>query len=94
MIVKCYAKNITKAGIRAELDETPTPLIIFIARDHHYRNPEYFSSISENDPILIKIIGQRYELNDPAISVIAELVDSDKKQKKKPKKQPRLIIEN
>ena len=94
MLVKCYAKNITKAGIRAELDETPTPLIIFIARDHHYKNPEYFSSISENDPILIKIIGQRYELNDPAISVIAELVDSDKKQKRKQKKQPRLIIEN
>ena len=40
MLVKCYAKNITKAGIRAELDETPTPNIIFIARDHHYKNPE------------------------------------------------------
>mgnify|MGYP007000347125 len=68
------------------------PLIIFIARDHHYKNPELFSSIKESDEIIVKIIGQRFELNDPAISVIAELIDFEKKIKKK-KKQPKLIIE-
>jgi|TARA_Y200000002_G_scaffold311291_1_gene268294 DNA-directed RNA polymerase subunit E'/Rpb7 len=92
MLIKCKALNITKAGIRAQLNEEPSPLIIFIARDHHYKNPELFSSIKESDEIIVKIIGQRFELNDPAISVIAELIDFEKKIKKK-KKQPKLIIE-
>ena len=46
MIISCIAKNITKAGIRAEI----------------------------NDTIRIKVIGQRYELNDKYVSVIAELM--------------------
>ena len=39
-----------------------------------------FSKIKENDDIEAKIIGKRYELNDPYISIIAELY---KKKKKK-----------
>ena len=93
MLIKCFVKNITKAGIRAELQETPTPLIIFLARDHHYKNSEQFSSITENDEIAVKIIGQRYELNDEAISVIAELVNPDKVKKKKKEKKIKLIID-
>ena len=93
MLIKCFVKNITKAGIRAELPETPTPLIIFLARDHHYKNSEQFSSIAENDEIAVKIIGQRYELNDEAISVIAELVNQDKgKKKKKDKKEKKIKL--
>jgi hypothetical protein len=38
------AKNITKAGIRAEVEDEYTPLIIFIARDHNYLN-KLFSNI-------------------------------------------------
>ena len=75
MHIECIAKNINKMGIRAELQETPTPLVIFIARDHNYTSP-LFSSISENDTIQIKVIGQRFELNDKYISVIAELIDN------------------
>lgn len=74
MHIKCIAKNITKAGIRAETNETPSPLIIFIARDHHYNLP-YLSTIKENDTINIRVIGQRFELNDKYISVIAELLE-------------------
>ena len=45
-LIKCQAKNITRAGIRAIYTrETPSPITIFIARDHHYNN-EYFSSIN------------------------------------------------
>ena len=74
MIVECQAKNITKAGIRAEvLKYDPTPLVIFIARDHHFQNA-YYNSINENDIIHIRVIGQRYELNDRFISVIAEII--------------------
>jgi DNA-directed RNA polymerase subunit E'/Rpb7 len=74
MHIKCVAKNITKAGIRAETNETPSPVIIFIARDHNYTMP-YFSTIKENDNIKVSVIGQRFELNDKYISIIAKLIE-------------------
>jgi DNA-directed RNA polymerase subunit E'/Rpb7 len=34
MLFNCIAKNITKAGIRAEsVDETPSPFVLFVARE-------------------------------------------------------------
>ena len=65
MIMNCVAKNITKAGIRADIEspDGDSPVVIFIARDHHY-NSDYFSSVKENDKIKIRVIGQRFELND------------------------------
>jgi DNA-directed RNA polymerase subunit E'/Rpb7 len=76
MNILCVAKNITQAGIRAEsFDEKPSPILVFVARDHHYKNKN-FSSIKENDVFTIRVIGQRFELNDKYISIIAELVES------------------
>ena len=72
MNIVCIAKNITKAGIRAETSDSPSPVVIFVARDHHYTTP-YFSEVKEKDEIVVKVIGQRYELNDKYISIIAEL---------------------
>jgi hypothetical protein len=74
MLLSCIAKNITKAGIRAEsADESPSPIVVFIARDHNYSNA-YFSSIQEGDKFQARIIGQRFELNDKYISIIADAV--------------------
>ena len=36
MIIPCIAKNITKAGIRASVNDENNPLVIFVARDHNY----------------------------------------------------------
>jgi len=37
MKLNCVAKNITKAGIRAESSETDeSPFVLFVARDHHF----------------------------------------------------------
>jgi len=74
-LIYCITKSITKVGVRAELivDDEISPYIIFIARDHHYNN-ESFSQIKENDIIQVRILGQRYELNDKFISIIAELI--------------------
>lgn len=74
-LIYCIAKSITKVGVRAELivDNEVSPYIIFIARDHHYNN-ESFSQIKENDIMQVRILGQRYELNDKFISIIAELI--------------------
>jgi DNA-directed RNA polymerase subunit E'/Rpb7 len=94
MNIECIAKNITKAGIRAEsATETPSPIVVFITRDHHYNSP-YFLSIQENSKITIRVIGQRFELNDKYISIIAELIEPKKDYgKKKSTAPPRLIIE-
>jgi DNA-directed RNA polymerase subunit E'/Rpb7 len=86
MLISCIAKNITKAGIRAESsDEVPSPIIVFIAKDHHFNNT-FFSEIKEGDKINVRVIGQRFELNDKFISIIAELV--------KPKVDRNFMLEN
>ena len=73
MIVEASVLNITKAGIRAELiNFDKSPLVIFIARDHH-NNSNYFNNLKEGDTINVTIIGVQYELHDKFISVIGEL---------------------
>jgi hypothetical protein len=83
MEIECYAKNITKAGIRAEIlvnnkegadiENETSPVVIFLARDHHQSS--YFTSVKINDKINVRVIGQRFELNDKYVSVIAELIE-------------------
>jgi len=94
MLLQCIAKNITKAGIRAEsVTETPSPFVVFIARDHHYNVPK-FASVKEGDKFTARVIGQRFELNDKYISIIAELVQQNDTYTGKPKtKQPTLVLE-
>ena len=74
MIIPCIAKNITKAGIRAESsNDVPSPIVVFIAKDHNY-NVSKFSEVKEGDKINVRVIGQRFELNDKYVSIIGELV--------------------
>jgi len=73
MRISCAVKNITNAGILARVDDgIYSPVNIFIARDHHYNIP-YFSELKVGDIIMVRTIGQRFELNDTFVSVIAEL---------------------
>ena len=88
MYISCVAKDVTKAGIRATTNEEPSPIIVFVARDHHYTTEE-FSKVKAGDQITIKVIGQRFELNDPYVSIIAELANSHKSQSQS---KPRLVI--
>jgi hypothetical protein len=91
MNLNCIAKNITKAGIRAEsADEQPSPFVLFIARDHYYSS-DYFNSIEEDEKFIARIIAQRFELNDKYVSIIAELVPPSKEGKERAK--PKLIID-
>jgi len=86
LTIKCNVKNVTKAGIRATVgDENESPIVVFVARDHNYKKPE-FNNIKIDDEIIIRVIGSRYELNDKYISIIAELVTKyNKKKIKRPK---------
>ncbi len=92
MHIACVAKNITKAGIRAETAEDPSPVVIFVARDHHLSSA-YFTNVKEDDTINVRVIGQRYELNDKYISVIAELLEP-REEKIKRKRKPKLIMKD
>ena len=77
-IISCIVKTNTKAGITAEsADEKPSPIIVFVARDHHYYSSQ-FNDVKEGDNINIKVIGQRFELNDKYVSIIGELTRPQK----------------
>lgn len=71
----CVVESNTKAGIKGRLHAKESPFVIFLARDHHHTH-ETFSTYKEGDKINVKIIGKRYEINDPKISIIAVLDDT------------------
>jgi DNA-directed RNA polymerase subunit E'/Rpb7 len=94
-LISCVAKNITKAGIRAEsADEVPSPIVVYLARDHHYNNKQ-FSEIEVNEKFNVRVIGQRFELNDKYVSIIGELVKPKlDKEAYKSLNKPKLVIED
>ena len=51
-----------------------------------------FSKVKVGDKIKARVIGQRFELNDTYISIIAELIED--KAEKYGKKKPKLKIKN
>ena len=74
MILKVKVINITKAGIKGEIDKLPdNPLIIYIMRDH-FNETEYFNSVKVHDIITVRVIGQRHEINNSKIYIIGELL--------------------
>jgi len=94
MNLNCVAKNITKAGIRADsADETPSPFVLFVARDHYYAS-DYFNSIQEGEKFTARVIAQRFELNDKYVSVIAELVPPPREGKTTTTAKPKLVLED
>jgi len=84
MIVNCRVKMISKAGIHAEVidDEDTVPVVIFIARDHNMVDSKYketkenFENLKKNENLNIqaRIIGIRFELNDPNICAIGHIM--------------------
>lgn len=94
MLVTCVVKNSVKAGIRAEsATDVPSPFVVFVAKDHHF-NSQHFNEIQVGDTITVRVIGQRFELNDKAVSIIGELVkEKEYAPKTKQPAKPRLVIE-
>lgn len=81
MLITAKTKAITKAGIHAQVIDSDgnIPITIFVARDHNMSNP-LFHSVHENDIITVKVIGIRYELNDPYVCVIANMFSMNENQ--------------
>jgi DNA-directed RNA polymerase subunit E'/Rpb7 len=67
-------KSITLAGIHAEIMDTygNIPITVFVARDHH-RPLQIFEHIQEHQSIYVKLLGIRFEKNDPCIYAIATM---------------------
>jgi hypothetical protein len=84
MMIECIVKTITKAGIHAQVIDKDgnIPITVFVSRDHHNID-SYFQSIKESNSITVRVIGARYELYDPFICVIAELVNTQTKRLRK-----------
>lgn len=75
--VQCKVKNITKAGIHAEVKDVNdiVPIIVFVARDHNLINiHKIFDNVEKDDIVIAKIIGIRFELGDPNITTIADIL--------------------
>jgi DNA-directed RNA polymerase subunit E'/Rpb7 len=72
MLISCVVQNVTRAGLQAHIVPEPSPVTVFVSRDHHYSIAR-FSKIKAGDEIVVRVIGQHFELNDPMVSVIAEL---------------------
>jgi len=73
MMLECKVKDVTLAGIHAfvkDPDSDNEPITVFLAKDHHLGN-RAFSEITEDQTIVVRVIGVRYELNDPVITVLA-----------------------
>lgn len=83
MLIIAKTKTITKAGIHAQVIDTDgnIPITVFVARDHNLSN-SLFHDVKENELITVKVIGIRYELNDPYICVIANIFSNSEIKKK------------
>ena len=92
--VECKVKNITKAGIHAEVrdDEDNVPITIFVARDHNYAN-HVFDNVEVDTIIRTKIIGVRFELNDPSITAIAQLLDKTRIEEREVVEEKEAVVE-
>jgi DNA-directed RNA polymerase subunit E'/Rpb7 len=78
LIRGCVVRNVTKAGIRATTEESPSPVMVYVSRDH-LTSTDDFGSVKEGDTVTVRVVGQRYELRDQQISIIAVLADQGQK---------------
>jgi hypothetical protein len=80
-VIKCVARTITHAGIRAgarylTMGHT-SPIEVFLSRDMHVPFRDLFSRIEENDILTVKIIGRRFVLHDTHVTIIAMLLEAE-----------------
>ena len=77
LVLPMEVQNITKAGIRGKIKtdiEDEDPVVIYIARDHFNNDSDFNAITLESDNVYVRVVGQRYEINDDHIYVIGELL--------------------
>ena len=77
MILQCRVYKISFAGIHAVVEDNGVvPIDVKVARDYaasHFERDLQTHNIQENSMIYVSVIGVRFELNDPFVSVIGKL---------------------
>ena len=73
----CIVETNTIAGLQCKLYSDESPFIIFLAKDHHMEDATFFDC-KVGSIVKVNVIGKRYSVNDPNISVIAKLVSKEK----------------
>lgn len=75
IIIPCMVTDITKAGVHAMYilpdDNNIKPISVYILRDHEFRSDK-FDKVKKGDMIQARILGSRFELDDPCINAVAE----------------------
>jgi hypothetical protein len=74
LLYDCVCTSVTKGGIHANIydNQNNIPVTVYIHRDHFAEN-RVFQSIQKDDIFDIKVIGARFELNDPCVEIIGEI---------------------
>jgi hypothetical protein len=71
-IYECRIIKLAKIGIRAVISIQNNPIVFYISREHNQMIN--FDEYNEGNKLNVKIIGKRFQLNDPYIEVIGEIV--------------------
>lgn len=80
MLYNCICTSVTKGGIHANIydNNRNIPVTVYVHRDQFAEN-RTFQSINKDDVFDIKVIGARFELNDPCVEIIGEIWGQKKK---------------
>jgi len=70
----CVCTSVTKGGIHANIfdNQRNIPVTVYIHRDQFAEN-RTFQSIQKEDVFDVRVIGSRFELNDPCVEIIGEI---------------------
>ncbi len=85
MTFQCKIQRITKIGIKVILshDEKQNPFVVFASYLHNptifendqYSNNDVISKYQVGDDIHVRVLGHRFEIHDPSIYVLAEIIE-------------------
>ena len=74
LLYNCVCTSVTKGGIHADIYDKygNIPATVYIHRDHFAEN-RLFQSIEKQSKFDMRVIGVRFELNDPCVEIIGEI---------------------
>ena len=77
MVIECIVNNISNGGIKCiSYNEKPSPIIAYVSENFcqtkNKKYKQYYHQVKEGDRVMLKILCQRFELNDLFIDICAE----------------------
>lgn len=74
VLYDCVCTSVTKGGIHADIYDKygNIPATVYILRDHFAEN-KAFQSIEKQTKFNMRVIGVRFELNDPCVEIVGEI---------------------